>query len=88
MNISTECLIFDRDTLKREPLNAKTQEISDTGLVIRYHGSPLKLWSKVRILIESMDVYMDGQVIWAKTSDGHSMVGLKFNMPLKFDMMA
>ncbi len=78
-----ECRIFERGIHARTPLDAKTEDISRTGLKVRCCGRPLTPGSSVVIHIKGLYPQRDAKVLWSKNVPGtDSLVGLGFAEPV------
>lgn len=79
---SAYCDIFDGKI--HNPLLAKTEDISQNGVKIRYVGEPLTPGDTVNIHIKNLNIQRVAKVVWSKTVNKlDSLSGMRFMEPMQ-----
>jgi len=87
---SAYCHIFDEKIYNpmHAPLVAKTQDISQHGVKIRYVGEPLTPGDTVDIQIVMFNLIKTAHVMWSKSiNKTDSLVGLKLIEPISTEVL-
>ena len=75
----------------RRPVVARTQDISEQGLQVRYFGESVKPGDRVRVRISGTEPYAwvkkEGQVVWAHGVNHVVCAGGSFNEPLPLELL-
>lgn len=77
-DLVTEGLLTDGVFNKHSPLIVETQNISKSGVRLKYSGEPLVKDVKVELNLRAMDVKRSARVIWSLSADDSSFSGLAF----------
>lgn len=81
---SAYCEITAEKTSKPVRLLAKTQDISKTGVRVKYTGEPLERHKTVNVIIRDLNVHMDANVVWLNPINKiDSTAGLRWTKPIK-----
>ncbi|MBI5894073.1 MAG: HAMP domain-containing protein [Deltaproteobacteria bacterium] len=80
---SAYCEIVPDNMPKPMRLIAKTQDISKTGVMVKYTGNTLEPHKTVNILIRDLNVHVDANVVWLNPINkiDHT-AGLRFTKPI------
>lgn len=84
-HLSSYCLISPEDGPHTQtiPLTAKTQDISQNGVKVRYLGQEIKEGSSVNIQIINLNIRRTAKIMWSKAmSELDVVAGLRFMEPI------
>lgn len=80
---SAECRVFEEDDYNQEFFTANIQDISSSGMKIKYRGEGLSPKSMVNIHIMDMNLSIEAKIRWIETKNSSSAVaGLQFVAPI------
>ncbi|HBR17094.1 MAG: hypothetical protein A3G39_10885 [Deltaproteobacteria bacterium RIFCSPLOWO2_12_FULL_43_16] len=78
-----DCRIFKDKIYDATPLSAKIQDISASGITVRYTGKPLAAGNSVTIHIIGLNLRTDAHIVWSKTmNEIETTAGLQFMEPI------
>ncbi|MEE9543505.1 MAG: response regulator [Thermodesulfobacteriota bacterium] len=77
-DLVTEGLLTDELVNKHSPLVVETQDISKSGVRLKYFGSALVKDVKVELNLRAMDIKRNAKVVWSNTVNERSFSGLTF----------
>ena len=77
-DLVTEGLLTDELVNKHSPLVVETQDISKSGVRLKYFGVPLVKDVKVELNLRAMDIKRHAKVVWSNTVNERSFSGLAF----------
>jgi DNA-binding NtrC family response regulator len=77
-DLVTEGRLSGRHINRYDPLVVETQNISKSGVRLRYLGGALVNGVKVELDLRAMDIKRSARVIWSSTVDDRSVSGLAF----------
>ncbi len=78
------CLIFGDRASKKTPFVAKTEDMSQNGMMIRFSGKPLIPGNSISVYINGLTLHRTVQVKWSKAESPMAcLAGLKFTKPIR-----
>ena len=77
-DLVTEGLLTDELVNKHSPLVVETQDISKSGVRLKYFGAALVKDVKVELNLRAMDIKRDARVVWSNSVNERSFSGLTF----------
>ncbi|MBE9531778.1 MAG: response regulator [Proteobacteria bacterium] len=77
-DLVTEGLLTDEVVNKHSPLVVETQDISKSGVRLKYFGNALLKDVKVELNLRAMDIKRTATVVWSNTVNERSFSGLTF----------
>jgi CheY-like chemotaxis protein len=77
-DLVTEGLLTDEMVNKHSPLVVETQNISKSGVRLKYFGNALLKDIKVELNLRAMDIQRTARVVWSNTVNDRSFSGLTF----------
>jgi len=77
-DLITEGLLTDERVNKHSPLVVETQDISKSGVRLKYFGSALIRDVKVELNLRAMDIKRNARVVWSNNVNERSFSGLAF----------
>ncbi len=88
---SRDCYIIPDGSVAHRAVVAKTQDISASGLQIRYFGDSIRRGDRVRMRIGSSadgtGFRKDGEIVWARGANRFVSAGVAFTEPLEPSLM-
>ena len=86
-----DCYVVPDGAAARRPVVARTQDISEQGLQVRYFGESVKPGDRVRVRISGTEPYAwvkkEGQVVWAHGVNHVVCAGGSFNEPIPQELL-
>ena len=86
-----DCYMIPEGTVARRPVVARTQDISEQGLQVRYFGESVKPGDRGRVRISGTEPYAwgkkEGQGVWAHGVNHVVCAGVSFNEPIPQELL-